>query len=89
MQELFASREKYSSFNSTLVQLKVWLRLRIDWQNTSFNSTLVQLKDFGCKKIKETTKSFNSTLVQLKATPETPAEVTPVPFQFYLSSIKS
>ena len=35
----------YLGFNSTLVQLKVWHRLKIDWQNISFNSTLVQLKD--------------------------------------------
>ena len=35
----------YLGFNSTLVQLKVWLPLKIVLLIISFNSTLVQLKE--------------------------------------------
>ncbi len=62
MQEIF----RLKSFNSTLVQLKGWCRMKTAWTEKCFNSTLVQLKvllvgEPGCGKT-----SFNSTLVQLK-----------------------
>ncbi|CDB08506.1 unknown [Odoribacter splanchnicus CAG:14] len=56
-----------SSFNSTLVQLKVaglWSETALE---DCFNSTLVQLKDWNMKMWRQKYRCFNSTLVQLKA----------------------
>ena len=55
------------SFNSTLVQLKVWLILSCLYRILCFNSTLVQLKVYLVQGIYYFFNSFNSTLVQLKA----------------------
>ena len=77
-----------SSFNSTLVQLKVFLSGLWVLIQSSFNSTLVQLKVIiwiiiGCYK-----ESFNSTLVQLKVSIYFISLFLLHLFQFYLSSIK-
>ena len=53
-------------FNSTLVQLKVFISILPEVLLVSFNSTLVQLKGTYNKGQKEIAQSFNSTLVQLK-----------------------
>ena len=53
-------------FNSTLVQLKGYLRICFHIEFLSFNSTLVQLKDLKSKTFRFHIFSFNSTLVQLK-----------------------
>ena len=58
---------KKSSFNSTLVQLKVSLLIQLRIPVFGFNSTLVQLKAaLVYSKVKHR-RCFNSTLVQLKA----------------------
>ena len=56
-----------TSFNSTLVQLKVSKTSLNGSQGQCFNSTLVQLKVNGSKMNLIRTICFNSTLVQLKA----------------------
>ena len=55
-----------SSFNSTLVQLKVNIQTFNKVVKASFNSTLVQLKVLRHKPELMGKVSFNSTLVQLK-----------------------
>ena len=77
-----------TSFNSTLVQLKV-LRSSICFEITpSFNSTLVQLKATKNARSIWKKEGFNSTLVQLKVDAVIDSMTDFAKFQFYLSSIK-
>ena len=62
------SRRK--SFNSTLVQLKVWNIRYCIMVKSGFNSTLVQLKAIAFPCISVVSTGFNSTLVQLKVAGE-------------------
>ena len=77
------------SFNSTLVQLKGPLRVKVGRQKQSFNSTLVQLKELKIRVTGNCSKCFNSTLVQLKVEEVKRGQDDLIMFQFYLSSIKS
>ena len=78
----------YCSFNSTLVQLKVFNNEAQLVGHVRFNSTLVQLKGYDTVGKYTNNISFNSTLVQLKAICFTPSIKSLEVFQFYLSSIK-
>ena len=78
-----------TSFNSTLVQLKVVKQRKNILRKTCFNSTLVQLKVFALIINRVLNFRFNSTLVQLKALWHCPKDTINAGFNSTLVQLKA